>query len=168
MSCSVAKSGIVLGRVTPFIGIQGWLSLKLWMTMLGHGRTGLAALAERRVVTATRFAGLVDAPPRPARIDNPDLAALAFAYLPVGVAADDSAITHVNALNVAIHDRIIDQGRWHLHQFTVPDDLGRLRRGAIPRPMRFMANNPKVTEDHMRAVLTYLDDLAAEVEGTRQ
>ncbi|MFQ6230746.1 pyridoxal phosphate-dependent decarboxylase family protein [Nocardia sp. NPDC002869] len=168
----IMQEDFAFGQVTPFIGTKGWLSLKLWMMMLGQGRAGLAALAERRVAAAARFAGLVDAHPRLVRINDPDLAAVAFAYLPVGITADgvadDPAIARVNALNVAIHDRIIDQGQWHLHQFTVPDDLGRLRRGAILQPLRFMANNPKVTENHMRAVLVYLDDLAAEVEGIQQ
>jgi L-2,4-diaminobutyrate decarboxylase len=168
----IMQEDFAFGQVTPFLGTKGWLSLKLWMMMLGHGRTGLAALAEQRVATAARFAGLIDAHPRLIRVNDPDLTAVAFAYLPRGVVADgaasESTVARVNALNIAIHDRIIDQGRWHLHQFTVPDDLGRLQRGAILRPLRFMANNPKVSEDHMHAVLAYLDSLVAELEGTPQ
>ncbi|MFF0529419.1 pyridoxal phosphate-dependent decarboxylase family protein [Nocardia amikacinitolerans] len=164
----IMQEDFAFGQVTPFIGTKGWMSLKLWMMMLGRGRAGLAELADHRQQLARRFAELVDAHPRLVRLNDPDLAAVVFAYLPSGLQSgdvDEFGLRSVNQLNIAIHERMLTEGRWHLHQFTLPDDLGRLRKGAVVHPLRFMANNPELTEAHMREVLAYLDSLALEVEG---
>jgi L-2,4-diaminobutyrate decarboxylase len=164
----IMQEDFAFGQVTPFIGTKGWMSLKLWMMMLGRGRAGLAELADHRHEVARAFAGMVDAHPRLVRLNDPDLAAVVFAYLPSGIGAgslDAAELDRLNRLNIAIHARMLDEGRWHLHQFTLPDDLGRLRAGAIVHPLRFMANNPAVTEGHMRDVLAYLDHLALDLDG---
>lgn len=117
---------------------------------------------------AQTFAGLVDAHPRLVRLNDPDLSAVVFAYLPAGIEAgnlDDAELDRLNRLNIAIHARMLDEGRWHLHQFTLPDDLGCLCAGAVVHPLRFMANNPAVTATHMREVLAYLDHLALDLDG---
>ncbi|WP_228791545.1 pyridoxal phosphate-dependent decarboxylase family protein [Nocardia puris] len=165
----IMQEEFAFGQVTPFLGTKDWSSLKLWMMMLGRGRTGLAALADDRIDTARRFATLVDAHPRPVRVNDPDLAAVVFLYLPAGVdqsvPLSDAEIAAVNVFNLGIHQRMLDEGRWHLHQFTLPDNLGRLRHGAILRPLRFMANNPGLTSEHMREVVAYLDHLATDLDG---
>ncbi len=164
----IMQEDFAFGQVTPFIGTKGWMSLKLWMMMLGRGCTGLAELADHRHAMARTFAGLVDAHPRLVRLNDPDLAAVVFVYLPAGIepgAMDSEALKHINRLNIAIHERMLAEGLWHLHQFTLPDDLGRLRRAAVVHPLRFMANNPGLTATHMRDVLAYLDHLALDMDG---
>ncbi|MFI8973148.1 pyridoxal phosphate-dependent decarboxylase family protein [Nocardia asteroides] len=163
----IMQENFAFGQVTPFLGTKGWMSLKLWMMMLGRGRAGLASLADRRHELARRFAELVDAHPRLVRLNDPDLAAVVFAYLPTGLVAgdmDDADLNRVNQLNIAIHARMLAEGRWHLHQFTLPDDLGRIGKRAVVQPLRFMSNNPELTENHMHEVLSYLDTLALELE----
>ncbi|MFD3507680.1 pyridoxal phosphate-dependent decarboxylase family protein [Nocardia sp. NPDC058666] len=164
----IMQEDFAFGQVTPFIGTKGWMSLKLWMMMLGRGRAGLAELADHRHEVAKTFAALVDTHPRLVRLNNPDLAAVVFAYLPAGIEAgnlDAAELGRLNRLNIAIHARMLAEGRWHLHQFTLPDDLARLRAGAVVHPLRFMANNPAVTEAHMRDALAYLDHLALDLDG---
>lgn len=165
----IMQEDFAFGQVTPFLGTKDWSSLKLWMMMLGRGRSGLAALADGRVEAARRFAALVDAHPRLVRLNDTDLAAVVFVYLPAGVEGtvplSDTDIAAVNAFNLAIHRRMLDEGRWYLHQFTLPDDLGRLRRGATMRPLRFMANNPRLTTEYVHGIVTYLDHLAVDLDG---
>ncbi|MFE1596829.1 pyridoxal phosphate-dependent decarboxylase family protein [Nocardia sp. NPDC058705] len=163
----IMQEDFAFGQVTPFIGTKGWMSLKLWMMMLGRGRAGLAELADHRRKLARRFAELVDAHPRLVRLNDPDLAAVVFAYLPAGIVlgrVDEFGLGRINQLNIALHERILAEGRWHLHQFTLPDDLGRLRKGSVVYPLRFMANNPGLAESHMHEVLAYLDHLASDLE----
>ncbi|WP_189026477.1 pyridoxal phosphate-dependent decarboxylase family protein [Nocardia rhizosphaerihabitans] len=163
----IMQEDFAFGQVTPFLGTKGWMSLKLWMMMLGRGRSGLAELADHRCHLVAKFASLVDAHPRLVRLNDPDLAAVVFAYLPAGIRAgglDEVGLARVNQLNLAIHERMLAEGHWHLHQFSLPDDLGRLRKGAVVHPLRFMANNPGLTESHMHDVLAYLDHLASDLE----
>jgi L-2,4-diaminobutyrate decarboxylase len=150
--------------VTPFIGTKGWGSLKLWMAMQVHGRTGLARLAENRVDTAARFADLVEAHPRLRLLHRPNLLAVAFVYLPVGTDTAEPDVEAINEANRWVHARMLTEGRWHLHQFSIPDDTGVLRRGATLYPLRFMAANPRIEEHHMIGVLDYVLSLAARYE----
>jgi glutamate/tyrosine decarboxylase-like PLP-dependent enzyme len=166
----IMQEDFAFGQVTPFIGSKGWLSLKLWMMMRSHGRAGLADIAERRIERAQHFAQLLDEHPRMVRLHDPDMAAVAFLYVPEGVHPTRGELTpkdvaRVNEINTRLHARMLAEGRWHLHQFSLPDDLGRLRPGAALHPLRFMANNPRTTNQHMIDVLAYVDALGRALEG---
>lgn len=167
----IMQEDFAFGQVTPFIGTKGWLSLKLWMLMRAHGRSGLAALAEHRIATARRFAELVDAHPRLRRLHDPDLLAVTFVYLPTDVHTDKLRTADVERINQAnrwIHDRIIAEGSWHLHQFSLPDDAGALLRGATLYPLRFMAANPRIEHHHMTGVLDYVVSLGRQWTTSQQ
>jgi L-2,4-diaminobutyrate decarboxylase len=166
----IMQEDFAFGQVTPFVGTKGWLSLKLWMMMRTHGCSGLAEIAEHRIDRAKQFAQLLDEHPRMIRLHEPDMAAVAFMYLPASIrrtSGDLSAIdvARINKINQRLHDRMLAEGRWHLHQFSLPDDLGRLRAGATLYPLRFMANNPRTNELHMRDVLAYVDQLGRDLDG---
>lgn len=165
----IMQEDYAFGQVTPFIGTKGWLSLKLWMMMLAHGRNGLAALAEHRVSKARCFAALLDEYPHMLRLHDPDLSAVAFLYLPSDIRPEPSVskqdIDRINTVNQRIHNWMLADGIWHLHQFSLPDDHARLRAGATLYPLRFMANNPRTNEQHMAEVLDYVTKLGGDLEG---
>ncbi len=165
----IMQEDFAFGQVTPFIGSKGWLSLKLWMMMLGRGRDGLADLADRRVARARAFADKLDAHPRMRRLHEPDLAAVAFMYISPDEnaragASSEGAVARINDVNRRIHDRMLTDGIWHLHQFSLPDDNGRVRAGATLHPLRFMANNDLTTEQHMAEVIAYVDRLGRTID----
>ncbi|NDL60194.1 pyridoxal phosphate-dependent decarboxylase family protein [Phytoactinopolyspora mesophila] len=166
----IMQEDYAFGQVTPFIGTKGWMSLKLWMMIRAHGQTGLAEIAENRIERARRFATLVDDHPSLVRVHEPDLVAVAFMYLPEGTKLrrgnlSTTVVARINAVNQRIHSRMLAEGQWHLHQFSLPDDLGRLRPGATLYPLRFMANNPRTTEQDMTQVLTYVSRLGRDLES---
>ncbi|MFI7002091.1 pyridoxal phosphate-dependent decarboxylase family protein [Nocardia sp. NPDC050175] len=165
----IMQEDFAFGQVTPFIGTKGWLSLKLWMMMRTRGRRGLSELAEQRITHARQFAQLLDAHPRMRPLNTPDLAAVAFIYLPqelnAGRELRQGEIDLVNEINKRVYQRMLDDGRWYLHQFSIPDDNAVLRHGAILHPLRFMANNPNLTQTHMVDVISYVDRLGAEFEA---
>lgn len=167
----IMQEDYAFGQVAPFIGTKSWMSLKLWMMMRTHGRAGLAEIAERRIERAGQFAQLLDEHPRMVRLHDPDLAAVAFIYLPEnidraqGSELSETDVARINDINQRLHDRMLAEGRWHLHQFSLPDDLGRLRRGATLYPLRFMANNSRTTTEHMADVLAYVNQLGQRLEG---
>lgn len=165
----IMQEDFAFGQATPFVGTRGWLSLKLWMMMQAHGRDGLAQLAERRVARARRFAAGVDANPRLLRVNDPDLLAVAFLYVPESVAFEPGEATvaqveHINAVNLKIHSRMMDEGVWHLHQFSVPDNRGTLRRDKIIHPLRLMTNNDKAKESHLAEIASYIERLGKDQE----
>lgn len=153
------------GQVTPFIGTKEWSSLKLWAMMRAHGRTGLAEMMDRRLGITQAFAGLVDAHPQLLRLNEPDMTAVVFLYLPRGTDPQRPDIARVNAINTAIHRELLDEGLWHFHTFSLPDDYGRLERGATLHPLRFMGNNQRITETHMRDALDYVTAIGRRLDA---
>lgn len=108
---------------------------------------------------------MVDAEPRLLRLHEPDLLAVAFLYLPSGADPGSPDVEQINAVNRRIHRAMLDEGRWHLHQFALPDDNGRVRCGATLYPLRFMAANLRIDETHMAGVLAYVLALGRAHEG---
>jgi L-2,4-diaminobutyrate decarboxylase len=159
----IMQEDYAFGQVTPFIGTKPWASLKLWMMMRAHGRTGLARMIERRLEITQRFVAAVDRRPRFLRLNEPDLTAVAFLYLPADVDLNAPDIDRVNGVNKEIHRRILAAGRWHLHQFSIPDP-GCLRRGAPLHPLRFMGANLRIEQRHIEGVLDYVETLGADIE----
>lgn len=160
----IMQEDFAFGQVTPFVGTKSWGSLKLWAMMRSHGRTGLAKIAERRVRMARRFAALVDAHPRLIRLHDPDMAAVAFCYLPAGVNANAYNVEAINTFNKALHTKLLDDRRWFLHTFTLPDDHGRIAAGSTLQALRFMSLNPRLTESHMSELIAHLDALALNIQ----
>lgn len=163
----IMQEDYAFGQVTPFIGTKEWSSLKLWAMMLAHGRDGLAEMMRKRLITTRTFAGLVDASPRLLRLNDPDMTAVVFLYLPQGTDRGRPDVERINAINKGIHQRILDEGRWHFHQFSLPDDTGRLAQDAVLHPLRFMGNNQRITEAHMRDALDYINGIGRQLETTR-
>lgn len=165
----IMQEPFAFGQATPFVGSRGWASLMLWMAMRAHGRTGLAALVDRRLDLTARCAQLIDEHPRLLRLNDPDLTAVVFVYLPAGYDPehpDVVAVNAVNAVNAAIHARMLDEGAWYLHQFTLPDAQGRIQPGAVLRPLRFVGCNARITEQHLVDVLDYVVDLGTGIDAT--
>ncbi|MFF2040884.1 pyridoxal phosphate-dependent decarboxylase family protein [Kitasatospora sp. NPDC058170] len=159
----IMQEDFAIGQTTPFIGSKAWMSLKLWMMIKAYGRAGLAAMIDRRLATTRRFTELVDASPRLVRLNEPDLTAVAFMYIPTGTDQAAPDVERINAVNKAIHRRMLDEGTWHLHQFTLPDD-GTFRAGAILHPLRFMGQNLRIEDHHLTGLLDYVTALGREFE----
>ncbi|WP_198587003.1 pyridoxal phosphate-dependent decarboxylase family protein [Glycomyces xiaoerkulensis] len=159
----IMQEDFALGQVTPFLGTKSWGSLKLWAMMRSHGRPGLARIAEERVRLARHFADLVDAHPRLVRLNDPDMAAVAFCYLPIGVDPNSDNVERINAFNAELHTALLQDRRWFLHTFTLTDDLGRIDPGATVQVLRFTSLNSRLTEAHMTELLDHLDALVVDL-----
>lgn len=163
----IMQEDYAFGQVTPFVGSKPWLSLKLWMMMRTRGREGLRAMVEQRLDLRDRFVELLDSRPDLLRLHDPDLAAVVFCYFPGagstgrGAPLAEETVARINEVNSRIHADLLTAGDWHLHQFTLPDDTGRLRRGATVRPLRFMAGNPRTTDADLHGVLAAVVELGA-------
>lgn len=152
----IMQEDFAFGQVTPFVGSKPWLSLKLWMMMRTRGRDGLRVMVEQRLDLRDRFVGLVDGHPDLLRLHEPDLAAVVFLYVPSAVdvpVAGNAEVERLNEVSLRIHTELLASGDWHLHQFTLPDDTGRVRRGAVLRPLRLLAGNPRTTDADLRGVV---------------
>lgn len=64
-------------------------------------------------------------------------------------------IERLNQVNKKIHNDIIEEGKYHLHQFSIPDS-GKISKGEIVYPQRFMCGNPNTTKKDVDAMVEYV------------
>ena len=71
-------------------------------------------------------------------------------------------INKLNFVNKKIHELIIKDGKYHLHQFSIID-AGKIKKGEIIYPQRYMSGNPKVTKNDLLKMIEYVRILGGEV-----
>lgn len=156
----IMQEQFAFGQVTPFVGSKSWMSLKIWFAMKNLGRRGYGQIIEKRHELANDLARLVKASNDFSLINNVDINAVAFMY--VG-SKKDIAINALNNINKQIHAVIIREGKYHLHQFSIPD-AGIFKKGEIIYPLRFMSGNPNTTRQHLIKMLQYVRNIAKQLE----
>lgn len=152
----IMKERYAFGQITPFIGSKPWVSLKLWFAMKSIGIDGYGKIIDDRHALALQLQSLVDKSRDFISINRVEINSVAFMYAPEKLRKDVEAL---NNLNKAIHDRIITDGVFHIHQFSIPDS-GVVEKDAILYPLRYMNGNPNTTASDLKALLEYIRKIA--------
>lgn len=156
----IMQEQFAFGQITPFLGSRPWMSLKLWFAMKNLGREGLGALIEYRHNLALKLADMIRKSDKFVLINDVDINSVAFMYIGD---IDRNSIAKLNEVNRSIHSSLINEGVYHLHQFSIPD-AGIFRKGEIIYPLRFMSGNPNTSEKNLKEVLEYVSNLGGNVE----
>lgn len=160
MSDLIMQEPFAFGQVTPFLGSRPWNSLKLWFMMKNAGRDGLAHLIEHRHDMAVYLAEKLKIDSRFLVINEVEINSTAFLYMGDMDKADLGKINHVNR---KLHEDVLKEGKYHLHQFSIPD-AGKLKKGEIIYPHRFMTGNLRITPEIIDGMVEYLAQKAKGIE----
>lgn len=159
LSDLIMQEQFAFGQVTPFLGSKPWQSLKLWFMMKSFGKDGLDELITKRHELASYLAHLLKKDSDFAVLNDVEINSVAFFYT-----GGERDVEKVNRINKAIHARMLEEGEYHLHQFSIPDS-GVFKKGVVVYPLRFMCGNPNVENndiDHMVEYVRMLgQDMAA-------
>lgn len=158
----IMQEQFAFGQITPFLGSRPWASLKLWFVMKNLGREGFGRLIEQRHQLAVDLSDLIEQTDDFLLLNKVDINSVAFMYTG---GPDNRDVEQLNTLNRSIHDSIIAEGKYHLHQFSVPDS-GIIEKGALIYPLRFMSGNPNTTKDHLVAMLEYVRSVVRKTSET--
>ena len=71
-------------------------------------------------------------------------------------------INYINELNLKIYNRILNEGKYYLHKFTIPDNKGIIDKNAILIPLRYMSGNDNLEKDDIDNMLKYIYDIGKE------
>jgi L-2,4-diaminobutyrate decarboxylase len=156
----IMQEPYAFGQLTPFLGSRPWNSLRLWFMMKNAGREGLASLIEHRHEMANYLAEKIGQNGRFVVINEVEINAVAFLY--TGDMKRDN-IKKINAVNKKLHDEILAEGRYHLHQFSIPD-AGKIKQGETIYPLRFMTGNMRITRQIIDEMLEYVTSKAKTIE----
>ncbi len=159
MSDLIMQEQFAFGQITPFLGSRPWLSLKLWFVMKNLGKKGFAQLIERRHELAQYLAGKLAEDPDFILLNKVEINSVAFMYKRD---IDLQDIERLNEVNKKIHQNIINDGLYYLHQFSIPDS-GKLKKGVTLYPQRYMAGNPNITEADIDKMLEYVRRIGKKV-----
>ncbi len=155
----IMQEQFAFGQITPFFGSRPWYSLKLWFVMKSLGKKGLAELIEKRHELAMYLANRLRGDSDFILLNEVEINSVAFMYKK-DINLDD--VEKLNTINKEIHKQIIEEGRYHLHQFSIPDS-GKIKKGEIVYPQRFMCGNPNTTEKEVNAMLEYVRSLGRKI-----
>ncbi|MBU1070843.1 DegT/DnrJ/EryC1/StrS family aminotransferase [Patescibacteria group bacterium] len=159
LSDLIMQEQFAFGQITPFLGSRPWNSLKLWFVMKNLGREGFDELIERRHNLAKYLAHKLDRDPDFIVLNEVEINSVMFMYRK-GI--DPNNTDRLNAINKRIHIQIIEEGIYHLHQFSIPDS-GKVKKGETVYPQRFMCGNPNTTEKEVDAMVEYVRKLGQQV-----
>lgn len=160
LSDLIMQEPYAFGQVTPFLGSRPWNSLKLWFMMKNAGREGLAAMVEHRHDMALYLAEKLKQDNRFEVVNDVNINSVAFLYKGN---MDPGDIGKINHLNKKLHDIILAEGKFHLHQFSIPDS-GKIKKGEIIYPLRFMTGNLRITPELIDKMIEYVASIAERIE----
>lgn len=153
----IMQERFAFGQITPFLGSKSWLSLKLWFMMRNFGKAGLDELITKRHGFAVSFANKLKENPDFLVLNEVEINSVAFFYTGGQVRSAEE----VNAISKAIHERMQQEGDFHLHQFSIPDG-GLLDKGVILYPLRFMCGNPLAASIDLDNLIGYISRVGTE------
>ncbi len=155
----IMQEDYAFGQITPFIGSKPWMSLKLWFAMQNIGRQGYEKIINERHDLAVQLSGLLKADEDFLLLNEVDINSVAFMFT-----GGDGQLKpgRINEVNKKIHQLILDEGQYHLHQFSIPDP-GIIEKGTILYPLRFMAGNPNTQYEHLQPMIEYVRKLGKDV-----
>lgn len=155
LSDLIMQEDYAFWQITPFIWSKSWESLKLWFMMKHYGKDWLDNLITTRHNLAKYLEGKLNKDSDFIVINKVEINAVAFMFKPKSKIINTSQI---NEINKKIHSQILQEWKYHLHQFSIPDD-GKIEKWIIVYPLRFMSWNPNTTEVHIDAMIEYIRNL---------
>lgn len=159
MSDLIMQEQFAFGQITPFLGSKPWNSLRLWFMMKNFGKKGLDELITKRHNLAVYLADKLGKDSDFKVLNHVEINSVAFFY----TGGDESQIDEINYVNKEIHKKVLNEGKFHLHQFSIPD-VGLFKKGDVVYPLRFMCGNPNVTTKNIDDMVEYVRSIGRKIK----
>ena len=157
----IMQEPFAFGQITPFIGSKSWVSLKLWFALKNMGIKRIGKMIERRCDMANYLKAKIEDSNKFVLLNEVNINSVVFAY----VDNKNEDLKQINNRNEKIYERILCDGKYYLHKFTINDDLGILSKNKKIVALRYMSGNDNITHDDIDDMLKYIEKIAREVEN---
>ncbi|HCI05046.1 TPA: pyridoxal-dependent decarboxylase [Patescibacteria group bacterium] len=158
LSDLIMQEEYAFGQITPFLGSKSWMSLKLWFMMKNFGKNGLDELITKRHYFAVELSSILKSNKNFMVLNDVEINSVAFFF----TAGRKHSVAEINRINRGIHQRMLEEGKCHLHQFSIPD-RGIFKKGEIVYPLRFMSGNPNTSKKDLHDMIEYVQTLGNEL-----
>lgn len=159
----IMQEDFAWGQITPFIGSKSWVSLKIWFTIQNLGVENIGKMIEERCNMAKKFAEIINKTSDFVLLNDVNINSVVFMYVGDKKKINELDIEELNNLNSKIHTKLLDEGKYHLHKFTLPDDKGVIKKGKILTPLRYMSGNPNITVEILNELLDYIRKIVKKI-----
>lgn len=159
----IMQEDFAWGQITPFIGSKSWVSLKIWFTIQNIGIKNIGKMIEERCNMAKNFAEIINNTSDFILLNDVNINSVVFMYVGDKKKINELDIKELNSLNSKIHTKLLDDGKFHLHKFTLLDDKGVIKKGEILSPLRYMSGNPNITVEVLNNLLDYIRDIVKKI-----
>lgn len=155
----IMQEDFAWGQITPFIGSKSWVSLKIWFMMQNIGIEKIGKMIEKRCSMAEKFAKIVNDSPDFVLLNDVNINSVVFMYVGEKNKKIKYNVENLNKLNSKIHEKLLDDGKYHLHKFTLSDDKGIIKKGETLTPLRYMSGNPNISVKTLNDLLNYIRNI---------
>ena len=156
----IMQEDFAYGQITPFIGSKSWVSLKLWFSIKSLGVNGYAKIIEKRIEMADYLKVELEKTKDFVVLNDVNINSVVFMY--IGTKKHD--IENLNKLNLLIYNRLMEDGEYYLHKFTIPDNKGIIKKDAIVIPLRYMSGNDNISKKDILNMIKYIRKIGEEIE----
>ena len=156
----IMQEDFAYGQITPFIGSKSWISLKLWFAMKSLGIEGYGKLIEKRCEMANYLKRKIDESNKFVVINDVNINSVVFMYVKDKNNIPNIDVEELNKKNLQLYDKIMEEGKYYLHKFSIPDNKGIFKKNTILYPLRYMSGNDNITKKDIDDMLEYIVALA--------
>lgn len=156
----ITKEDFALGQTSPFIGSKHWMSLKLWYLIKNLGKNGIAEIIEKRCELAQYFSQKLTESGKFIILNDLGINSVMFMYGNEYMELED-----LNGLNDKIYDKLLFDGKYHVHHFPIHDNKGVISKDKIVKPLRYMCGNPNTSRETIDEFVIYLVKICKEIES---
>ncbi len=154
----IMQEDFAIGQITPFIGSKSWVSLKLWFVMKNLGMEGIEKMIDDRLENAQKLKQKLISDKDFVVLNDVDINSVVFMFV-----KEEKSIENLNKLNKKIHSEMLKEGLYHVHQFSIPDNKGILKKDEIVYPLRYMSGNPNIQEKDLDGMIEYVKKLGEKI-----
>lgn len=155
----IMQEDFAWGQVTPFIGSKSWVSLKIWFIMNNMGVKKIGELIEKRHDTALKFAEIIKSSNDFVLLNDVNINSVVFMYTN---GKENYSLDELNNLNLKIQNKMLNDGKYYLHKFSLPDDNGIIEKGSLLYPLRYMSGNDNISIKDLEEILDYIRKISKE------
>lgn len=161
----IMQEDFAYGQITPFIGSKSWVSLKLWFAIKSFGVKGYGKLIEQRCEMANYLKKKIINSNDFVVLNDVNINSVVFMYVVDKKDILKKDINKLNSLNMSIYNRLLEEGEYYLHKFTIPDNKGIIKKNAIVMPLRYMSGNDNLTKKDIDKMLEHVRKTGKEIEN---
>ena len=158
----IMQEPFAFGQITPFIGSKSWDSLKLWFLINNIGIKEIGEIIDRRYHMALFLEKILNDSEDFIVINNVKINSVMFMYIRNKKNIEYN-IEELNYINKKIKEIIDKEGIYYLHQFSILDNIGKLKKNAIIYPLRYMSGNDNIKRDDIIKMVRYVRNIAKRV-----